>query len=169
MQGDWGGRRSGGHTGSVPLRPGRSGEAGGRDSPGRAGEEQRVMAPPTQGQGACWAPRPIPCPPNPPPGCMGPWGHRREAREIRRRRREGPSQTGGAGEERRVFAMPTQAQEECWAPRWGPCSLRPGVGGTPQPLLFLEPKPHAPHSLGPFAALWALSIGPAHHPNLTLA
>ena len=34
----------------------------------------------------------------------GSWGHRREAREIWRGRWEGPSGTGGAGEERRAFA-----------------------------------------------------------------
>ena len=29
------------------------------------------------------------------------------------------------------------------------CSLRPGLGGLPGPLLFLEPKthPHSPHGL----------------------
>ena len=40
-----------------------------------------------------------------------------EAGEIRRDRWEGSSGTGGAGEERRAFAPPTQAQEACWAPR----------------------------------------------------
>ena len=45
------------------------------------------------------------------------WGHRREAREIRRGRWEGPYGTGGAGEKRRAFALPTRAQEACWAPR----------------------------------------------------
>ena len=47
--------------------------------------------------------------------------------------------------------------------------LRPVWGGMPEPLLFLEPKPHPPQPPGPFAALWVLSIGPSHHPNLTLA
>ena len=28
-----------------------------------------------------------------PPGCVGPWGHRREDEEIRRDKQEGPSQT----------------------------------------------------------------------------
>ena len=40
-----------------------------------------------------------------------------EAAEIRRGRWEGPSQSGGAGEERRVLVPPTLAQEACWAPR----------------------------------------------------
>ena len=41
----------------------------------------------------------------------------------RRLRREQERQTGGAlsdqraGEERRAFTLPTQAQEACWAPR----------------------------------------------------
>ena len=38
------GRGNGGQTGSVPLRPGRSEEAGKRGLPGGAGEEQRVTA-----------------------------------------------------------------------------------------------------------------------------
>ena len=42
------GRRSAGQTGSAPLRPGRSGEAGGRDSPGRVGEERRAITWPTR-------------------------------------------------------------------------------------------------------------------------
>ena len=149
----------------MPLRPGRSGEAGRRDSPGRVGEERRAIAWPTRaGEPAelpsryppskapfrlceCWGHRReageirrgrweepprrsgrgaegnCPAhsgmgtllssqasnrPPNPLPGCVGPWGHRREAREISRGRREGPSQT--RGEEKRVFAPSTQAQ-----------------------------------------------------------
>ena len=59
----------------------------------------------------------ISCPPNPPPGLVGPWGHRWEDREVRRGRLEVPSQIGGAGEERRAFAPPARAQESCWAPR----------------------------------------------------
>ena len=35
------------------------------------------------------------------------WGCRKEAGEIRRGRWEGPSITGGAEEEQRVFALPT--------------------------------------------------------------
>ena len=50
-----------------------------------------------------------------------------------------------------------------------PCPLRLGVGDTPQPLLFLEPKPHPPQPSGPFPALWVLSTGPAHCPNLATA
>ena len=50
-----------------------------------------------------------------------------------------------------------------------PCPLRPGVGVTPGPLLFLEPKPHLAQPPGPFPALGVLSIGPTHLPNLALA
>ena len=78
-------------------------------------------------------------------------------------------QTRGAGEERKVFAPLTQAQEACWAPRWGPLPSEIRVGGMPGPLLFLEPKSHPPHPPGPIRALWVLSIGPTHHPNLVLA
>ena len=49
-----------------------------------------------------------------------------------------------------------------------PCPLRPGVGGTPGYLLFLEPKPHPPQLPGPLPALWVLKIGPTHCSNLTL-
>ena len=38
-------------------------------------------------------------PPKPPPGHVGPWGHRREAGEIRRGRREGLSGKSGRGAE----------------------------------------------------------------------
>ena len=81
--------------------------------------------------------------------------------EIKKGRQEGPSQTGGAREERRVFAleprMPAGLTGEV------PCPLRPGVGATPGPLLFLESKPHPSQPPGPFIALWVLSIGPTLH------
>ena len=64
------------------------------------------------------------------------WGHRREAREKRRGRKEGPSRTEGAG-------------EGC-TPRWGPRASETRGGGTPGPLLFLEPKPHPHPSQGLF-------------------
>ena len=66
---------------------------------------------------------------SPPPGRIGPGGHRKEAGEIRRGRWEGPSQTRRAREERRAFAPPTQAQEACWAPRWGPLPSETRSGG----------------------------------------
>ena len=55
--GDWGGRRSGGQTGSAPLRLGRSGEAGGWGPLGGVAEERRAFALPPRAQEACWAPR----------------------------------------------------------------------------------------------------------------
>ena len=45
------------------------------------------------GTGRLLSSRDDPRPPNPPPGHMGPQGRRREAGEMRRGRREGPSQT----------------------------------------------------------------------------
>ena len=57
-----------------------------------------------------------------------------EAGEIRRGRQEGPS--GGVGEEQRATAPPTRAKESAGPPGEVPCPLRPGVGGTPGPLLF---------------------------------
>ena len=64
---------------------------------------------------------------------------------------------------------PLEPGEPVGLPGEVPCPLRPGVGGTPGPLLFLEPKPNCPWPSGPFPALWVLSIGPTHHPNLALA
>ena len=80
-------------------------------------------------------------------------------------------QAGGAlqeEQERREehFPHPLEPRKPAGLPGEVPCPLRPGVWGTPGPLLFLEPKPHPPR---PFPALWVLSIGPAHHPNLALA
>ena len=97
--GDLRGRRSGRQTGSASLRQGRSGGAGWRDSPGVTGDKQRATALLTAARGACWAPRPVPCPPKPPSGHMGSWGHRREAGEIRSDRWEGPSGRNGRGAE----------------------------------------------------------------------
>ena len=82
----------------APLRLERSGEAGRRDSPGGAGEEQRVIAWPT------WAREPAELPSRY-PASKAPsrlhrsWGHRREAGEIRGGGQEGPSWRSGRGEE----------------------------------------------------------------------
>ena len=91
-----------------------------------------------------------------------------------------PGRSGEAGgrgpprpqkQERRGGRLPhpLEPRKPAGLPGEVPCLLRPRVGGTPGPLLFLEPKPHPPQPPGPFPALWVLSIGPAHHPNLTLA
>ena len=101
-----------------------------------------------------------PLPSKAPPGCVGPWGHRREAGQIRRGRRKGPSQTGGAAEERRAFALPTGAQEACWAPRWGPLPSETRGGGHTRAPLFLELKPHCPQPPGAFSS----PVGPEHWP-----
>ena len=45
------------------------------------------------GPGSLLSSQADPLPSKPPPGCMGPCGHRREAGEIRRGRPKGPSQT----------------------------------------------------------------------------
>ena len=94
---------------------------------------------------------------------MGAWGHRREAGEIRRGRWEEQETRGGH------LLHPLESRKPSGLPGEVPFPLRPGVGGTPGPLLFLEPKPHLSQSLGPFPALWVLNIGPAHCPNLALA
>ena len=65
--------------------------------------------------------------------------------ESNRGRWEGPSRTRGVGEEQRVFAPPTWAQEACWAPRWGPppCETR-GTRNSWAPSVPVEPKPNPP-------------------------
>ena len=98
------------------MKPGRSREADWRDSSGRVGEKQRVIAWPTQAGETAELPGRYPRF-KAPSKLHGSWGHRREAGEIRRGRQEGPSQTGEAGEEKTAFAPPTRAQKACWAPR----------------------------------------------------
>ena len=147
----------------VSLRPGRSGEAGGRDSPRRVGEEWRAIAWPT------WAGEPAESPGQPPalqstlrtawvlggiggrPGRSGEAGGRGPPRLEEQERRGG------------YLSHPLEHRKPAELPGEVPCPLRPGVGDTPGSLLFLEPKPHPPQSPGPFPALWVLSIGPAPH------
>ena len=82
----------------APLRQGRSGEADRRDSPGRAGEEQRAIAWPTRVREPAEFSGRFPTPKTP-SRWSGSWGHRREAGEIRRGRWEEPSRMSGRGGE----------------------------------------------------------------------
>ena len=101
----------------------------------------------------------VPCPPKPSPGSVGPRGIGGRLRENRRGRQEGPSRTGGAGEEQRAFALPTRAEEACCASRWGPLpSETRGLG----PFYSIEPKPHPPHPPRAFSS----PLGPKHRPCL---
>ena len=138
--------------------PRRSGEAGGRDSPGGAGEELRAMPGPL-GPGSLLSSQACPPTSKAPSRPRRSWGHRREAGEIRRGRWEGPS--GTEEQERRggCLPRPLEPRKPAGLPGEVPRPLRPGVGGTPGNLLFLEP----------FPALWVLSIGPTHRPNIALA
>ena len=90
----------------MSLRPGRSGEAGGRGPQGRAGEERRAIA--WAGESAelpsQYSPSKDPSRP------LGSWGHKREVREIRRGRRKHP---GEVGEEWKATAPPIQARGGC--------------------------------------------------------
>ena len=88
--------------GGIGRRPGRSGEAGGRDPPRPEEQERRGGR------------LPHPLKPRKPAGLPG---------EV-------------------------------------PCPLRPGVGGTPGSLLFLEPKPHPPTVPRAFSS----PVGPEHTP-----
>ena len=102
-----------GHVGpgGIGRRPGRSGVVGGRGHPGGAEEKQRTIAPPTQAQGACRAPRLIPCPPS---SLQAVWvlvdigGRLGGSGKAGRRGSEEE-----AGEEQRASARPTQAQGAC--------------------------------------------------------
>ena len=87
------------------------------------------------------------CPQRPPLGCVGPGGIRGRLAENRRGRWEESSRTGGVGEEQRVFASPTRAQETCWAPRWGTLSSDTRVtrnAWVPSVLLSLSCTLHTP-------------------------
>ena len=109
------GRRSGGQTGSMPLRPGRSGHTGGRGPVGGAGEEQRAIAPPTQARETAELPGPSPALQSPlqTTWVLGGIG----GRPGRSGEAGWQSHPGGVREEWRAIAPPTRAQEACWARR----------------------------------------------------
>ena len=86
---------------------------------------------PNQPGKSAWLSGQVLCPQRPPLGHVGPGGIGGRPGENRRGRQEGPSRTGGVGEERRLLALPTQAREACWAPTPCPPPLlgRIGPGG----------------------------------------
>ena len=95
----------------MPLRPGRSGEAGGRDSLGTLREEWRAISSPTQAGEPAELPSRSPPHPKPPPGHVGPGGIGKRPGRSGVAGGRGP--LGGAGEERRAFAPPTWALGAC--------------------------------------------------------
>ena len=104
-----------------------------------------------------------------PPGHVGPWGQRKEAKgRTAEAGRRSPSRL--EEQERRGGRLPHpfMPRKPAGLPGEVLCPLRPGVGATSGPLLFLEPKPHPPQHPRPFPALWVLSIGFPHYPNLAL-
>ena len=107
------------------LEPGRSGEADGRDFLGRAGEEWRVIAWPTQAGEPAELPSQY-TPPKPHPGCMGPGGI--GGTLGRSGEAGGRSHLGGAGEERRRL----------------PCPLEPGSLLSSQPGALTSKVPPTP-------------------------
>ena len=56
---------------------------------------------------------------------------------------------------------PLEPRKPAGLPGEVPCPLRPGVGGTPGPLLFLEPKPHPPTASRAFSS----PVGAEHWPH----
>ena len=149
--GDWAGRRSGGQTGPVPCRGGWKG--GGVPTPGGTlGDSDqggmRWAFPLPNWPGSQAGPTPSEAPSRP---CCS-WGLGGRSRENRRGRREGPSRTGGSGEERRVFAPPTRTRKPAALLGRVPHPLRPEA--QPGPLLSSLSSTPLP---GPFPALWVLS------------
>ena len=90
--------------------------------------------------------------PSPSPGRIGPGAKGGRLGRSEEAGGRGPSrpQTRGTGEERRAFAHPLEPRKPAGLPGVVPCPLRPGVGGTPESLLFLEPNPYTPQPPGPF-------------------
>ena len=120
-------------------------------SSGRRGRGAEGNCPTHLGPGSLLSSQADPLSSKTPPGHVGPWGHRREAGENRRGRQKEPSGMSQrrAGEEQRAFALPTLAQEACWAPRWGPApsemAFSSPVGPKHRPL----PPPKPCPCLGP--------------------
>ena len=105
----------------------------------------------------------------PHPSCMGHGGIGGRQGRSGEAGRRGPHRPEKQERRRRHLPHPLEPKKPAGLPDEVPCPLRPGVGGTPGPLLFLELKPQPPQPSKPFPALWVLSIGPAHPPNLVLA
>ena len=81
---------------------------------GLSGKSKRGVDLPTQDGEPAELPGRYP-PPKPTPRPGGSWRHRKEAREIRRGRRKGPS---GRNRREEEGVCPTHStQEACWAPR----------------------------------------------------
>ena len=129
---------------------------------GRRGEKQRAFAPPTRPGEPAEFPGRSPALQIPlqaawilggiggRPGRSGEAGGRGPPRP----------QTRGAGKERRGLPCLLDPRKPAGLPGEVPCPLRPGVGGMPRPLLFLEPKTHTPTA--PRAL--SRSVGPEHWP-----
>ena len=122
----------------------------------RSGGAHPAYPLPNQPGKSAWLSGWVLCPQRPSLGCVCPGGIGGRPGESRRGRQVGSSRTRGAVEERRAFAPPTQAQEVCWATKWGrsPSETRGGEHAwAPFALLRLNPNPHNPHPTGPFPAL----------------
>ena len=133
--------------GGVGGSPGEN--RGGRwEGPSRTrggGKEQRALAPPTGALapprlggwgGACWAPRLVPRPPKPPPGCMCPGGiGGRPGRPGEAGRRGPPGQEEQEGS-RGHLPRPLAPRKPAGLPGGVPHPLRPEGRGMPGPLLF---------------------------------
>ena len=128
-------------------------------------KEQRALAPPTQVQGDCLAPRLVPCTPKAPPGHMGPGGIGGRPGRSGEAGRRVPPRLEEQKREGHLFC-PLEPRKLAGLLGGVPHPLRPEAGG---PFCSVKPKPHLPYTPPTFPALWVLSIGPAHCPNLTPA
>ena len=107
------GRRSGGQTRLAPPEAGEIRRGRWEDSPGRAGEEWRVIAWPTGAKESAELPSRFPHFKAPSRPC-GSWGHRRLGRSGVAGGRDNP---GGLGEDWREIALLTGTRGDCRAPR----------------------------------------------------
>ena len=82
----------------------------------RSGREAEGDCPAHLGPGSLLNSQANPLPSKPPPGNVGPWEHKTEAKG-RTGEVGGRGPPGGVGEEWRVIASLTLGQEACWAPR----------------------------------------------------
>ena len=107
-------------------------------------------------------------PPKPPPGRVGPGCIKGRLGISGEAGRRGPARP--EEQERRGGRLPhpLELRKPAGLPGEVPCPLRLGVGGTPGPFLFLEPKPHPLQPTGSFLDLWVLSIDLTHCPNFAL-
>ena len=144
-------------------------QAGGALRTRGAGKEQRAFVPPTWAQGACWPPRPVPRPPKPPPGLMGPGGIRGRPGKSAEAGGKGPP---GPEEQERSggrLPHPLKPRKPVGVPGGGPPPSETRGrrhSWAPSALLSLS---HTPHPTTAFPSPVGPKHRPTHCPNITPA